>query len=88
MPRKRLRGNVFRLYKAPEIEGRSYKPRHDLKISLPALQDTLSRQLAPRFGELPSGVTQLLEAASAEELDAWADEILVAGSFDELFGRT
>jgi hypothetical protein len=48
----------------------------------------LSRQLAPRFGELPSGVTQLLEAASAEELDAWADEILVAGSFDELFGRT
>ena len=51
-----------------------------------ALRDTLSRQLTRRFGALPSAVSERLLAASAEELEAWTDEILVAGSLDELFG--
>ena len=56
---------------------------------LQALRDTLSRQLTRRFGELPDWATERLTAATAEQLEAWADEILVAGSLQEVFeGRT
>ena len=47
----------------------------------------LQRQLTRRFGELPDWVAERLETASAEQLEAWADDILTAGSPEELFGR-
>jgi len=45
----------------------------------------LQRQLTRRFGELPGWAAERLETASAEQLEAWADEILVAGSLGEVF---
>ncbi|WP_277621764.1 DUF4351 domain-containing protein [Kineobactrum sediminis] len=47
----------------------------------------LQRQLVRRFGELPAWAAEKLEAASAEQLDIWADDILAAQTLDELFGR-
>jgi hypothetical protein len=46
----------------------------------------LTRQLDRRFGELPQWVKNKLDAASAEELETWADTILVAASLEEVFG--
>jgi hypothetical protein len=47
----------------------------------------LQRLLTRRFGELPGWALQRLENASAETLDTWADEILTAGSLEELFAQ-
>lgn len=47
----------------------------------------LQRLLARRFGDLPPWASQKLENASAERLEAWADEILTASSLEELLGR-
>ena len=47
----------------------------------------LQRQLTRRFGALPLWVIEKLEAASAKQLDMWTDEILVAKTLDDLFGR-
>ncbi len=47
----------------------------------------LQRLLVRRFGELPVWVLKELEHASAETLETWADDILTAGSLEELFGR-
>lgn len=52
------------------------------------LRRTLQRQLTQRFGELPAWTLDKLEGASAETLDAWADDILTAGSLTELLGET
>lgn len=48
----------------------------------------LQRQLSRRFGDLPGWVVKQLAAASAEQLEAWADQILVANSLEELFPET
>ncbi|WP_205596249.1 PD-(D/E)XK nuclease family transposase [Modicisalibacter sp. 'Wilcox'] len=45
----------------------------------------LQRLLSRRFGDLPEWVIQRLEAANAQQLEDWTDEILVADSLDELF---
>ena len=46
---------------------------------------TLQRLLTRRFGELPAWAAELLESATAEQLEVWTDEILVAGSLEEVF---
>lgn len=52
------------------------------------LRRALQRQLTQRFGELPAWTLDKLEGASAETLDAWADDILTAGSLAELLEKT
>ncbi len=49
---------------------------------------TLQRLLTRRFGELPGWAEARLESATAEQLEAWTDEILVADSLEALFGRS
>ncbi|MAL94213.1 MAG: hypothetical protein CME40_03935 [Haliea sp.] len=55
---------------------------------LQALRDTLSRQLTRRFGELPDWASERLAVATTAQLEAWADEVLVAGSLEEVFAGT
>lgn len=45
----------------------------------------LQRQLVLRFGELPEWATGMLESASAERLEGWADRILVASDLEDVF---
>ncbi|WP_278361558.1 DUF4351 domain-containing protein [Stutzerimonas kunmingensis] len=45
----------------------------------------LQRLLTKRFGELPTWAVQKLDAADAQQLEVWTDEILVVGSLDALF---
>ncbi len=45
----------------------------------------LLRLLHRRFGELPVAVSQRVEVAEAAELERWAEQLLAAGSLDELF---
>ena len=45
----------------------------------------LQRQLSKRFGELPDWVSEQLQAADVDQLEAWSDEILFAESLDTLF---
>lgn len=47
----------------------------------------LQRQLTRRFGELPDWAAKRLDAASAQELETWADEILVTENLEDLFGQ-
>lgn len=47
----------------------------------------LERLLTRRFGELPGWATERLASATGEQLEAWADEILVADSLDEVFSQ-
>ena len=49
---------------------------------------TLQRLLTRRFGELPGWAEERLESATAEQLEAWTDGILVAKSLDDVFRRT
>jgi predicted transposase YdaD len=44
----------------------------------------LLRQLVRRFGELPEKVVDRVNAASVEELERWADQILDAESIDDV----
>ncbi|MCG5517234.1 DUF4351 domain-containing protein [Ectothiorhodospira sp. 9100] len=44
----------------------------------------LQRQLRKRFGDLPHWVSEQLEAADVDQLEAWSDEILFAESLDTL----
>ena len=47
----------------------------------------LERQLRRRFGELDPGVGVRLGKASPDELGVWAENVLVAATLDEVFGR-
>jgi hypothetical protein len=48
-------------------------------------RETLKRQLAAKFGPLPTAVEARIEAVdSAEELDGYLDRLLTAGSLEEL----
>ena len=46
----------------------------------------LLRQLTRRFGPLDAATRARLQAASAAELEHWADSILDAQTLDEVFG--
>lgn len=45
----------------------------------------LQRQLAKRFGTLPSWVDSKLDGASMAQLEIWAEKILTANSLEEIF---
>lgn len=45
----------------------------------------LQRQLAKRFGPLPSAIIERLASASRGQVEIWADRVLDAGSIDEVF---
>ena len=45
----------------------------------------LERQLRRRFGLLPPRVAERLRRASADEIAAWADNVLDADTLDEVF---
>jgi predicted transposase YdaD len=45
----------------------------------------LQRQLARRFGPLPTAVIARIAAASVEEIETWGDRVLDATSLDEVF---
>jgi hypothetical protein len=45
----------------------------------------LRRLLSRKFGELPDEVTARLETATQEQLDVWADRVLVADSLAAVF---
>ena len=47
----------------------------------------LERQLRRRFGLLNPELIQKLELASAAELERWAENVLDAGSLDEVFNE-
>ena len=47
----------------------------------------LDRLLQLKFGPVPPRVTPLLDAAAADQLEAWAEGVLVADSLDALFPR-
>ena len=47
----------------------------------------LGRLLQRRFGRLTPKVVERLERASADDLEAWADNVLDAGTLDDVFGR-
>lgn len=49
------------------------------------LQAVLTRQLQKRFGELPAPVLTQIEAADVGQLERWADRVLDAGSFADVF---
>jgi hypothetical protein len=46
----------------------------------------LRRQLARRFGPLPSWADERLEQASEAELEGWADRVLECRSLEDVFG--
>ena len=48
----------------------------------------LARQLRRRFGRLPPDAAERLRRAPEADLEAWADNVLDAGSLDEVFGAT
>jgi uncharacterized protein DUF4351 len=45
----------------------------------------IARLLRIRFDELPEPVHARLRTASLEQLDAWSQRLLEAGSLDEVF---
>ena len=46
----------------------------------------LERQLRRRFGRLPPATARRLDQASPADLEAWAENVLDAGTLDEVFG--
>lgn len=75
----RERADAVKLYKldlvASEAKGR-----------LEGKAEFLLKQLRLRFGSLPQATRARIEAARPEELDAWAERVLVAKTLDEMFG--
>ncbi len=49
-----------------------------------ALAELLLRQLSLRFGDVPGAVRERVRNASAAELEAWAEAVLVAMSLDDV----
>ena len=47
----------------------------------------LRRQLRRRFGHLPPEAAARVDRASASEIEFWADNVLDAGTLDEVFAR-
>ena len=47
--------------------------------------ELLRKLLRLKFGRLPAGVRKQVNAASADELDAWAEALLAGPSLDEIF---
>lgn len=47
--------------------------------------EMLLRQLRRRFGELPATIHERLQTATIEQLDQWAERILVAAGLDDVF---
>ena len=45
----------------------------------------LQRQLARRFGVLPSEILETIAAASASQIEIWCDRVLDAQSLGEVF---
>jgi hypothetical protein len=45
----------------------------------------LARQLTRRFGALPDGARERIDAAPLEQLEAWSDRVLDAETLDEVF---
>ena len=45
----------------------------------------LRRQLRRRFGPLSPGTVERVEQASPRDLEAWAENVLDAGTLDEVF---
>lgn len=48
-------------------------------------QGMLARLLERRFGPLTADIEARLQGASQSELEHWADNILTAGSLEEVF---
>ncbi|MEF8727422.1 MAG: Rpn family recombination-promoting nuclease/putative transposase [Accumulibacter sp.] len=46
----------------------------------------LQKLLRRRFGSIPAEVLQEISRASVEQIDSWLDQVLDAGSLDDLFG--
>lgn len=46
----------------------------------------LERLLRRRFGRLPPATARRLDGASQADLEAWTENVLDAGSLDEVFG--
>lgn len=53
-----------------------------------ALRRALKGQMELKFGPLPSEYLQRLEAASAEQLETWSQQILRFDSIDQLFAAS
>jgi len=47
----------------------------------------LERQLTRRFGPIPEAIQLRLRSASTEQLEYWLDQILEAGSIEDVFGE-
>ena len=45
----------------------------------------LRRQLQRRFGSLPPEAVERVDQASAHDLESWADNVLDAGTLDQVF---
>jgi len=45
----------------------------------------LKRQMKKRFGALPDEVLQRVDTASVSELDAWGENLLDAGTLEDVF---
>ncbi|WP_437733017.1 hypothetical protein [Sorangium sp. So ce1335] len=67
----------------PEIE--AIKARERQAALDEGQRALLLRQRRARFGEVPEARRAQVLAASGEQLAAWAERILVAGTLDELF---
>jgi predicted transposase/invertase (TIGR01784 family) len=50
-------------------------------------RSTLRRLLKKKFGALPAWIEQKIEAAPAEIVEGWLDEVVVAPSLNEIFGH-
>ncbi len=48
----------------------------------------LQKLLRRRFGSIPAEVLQEISGASVEQIDIWLDQVLDAGSLEEIFGPT
>ena len=47
----------------------------------------LRRLLKRRFGEVPQWAEEKLSSADAEQLEEWAEELVVSDSLDDVFGE-